>query len=302
MSEPGHSLESETTREVMDILPTFMIPGAAKAGTGYLAHVLSQHPDVFLPYVREPAYFSTHPEEGRHHKGYGYYRRLLAPGRRAKHLCDASTNYLWDSQAPKLISGCVPNVKFVIILRNPIERTYSGYWQDIKTGRELGDFKTGLMERQGRVQQMVERSRYDVQLKRYFQFFDRKQMLILFYDDLRKDPQQVIDRILTFLDLAALPQNVDLNARINAPGSPRSVALARFLRNDKVVACFRAVAPAALAPKLKQVIDFARTLNERQGRYPEMDNETRQGLIEIFRAPVAELSEMLEADLTHWLK
>ncbi len=294
--------QSGTASEAIDILPTFMIPGAAKAGTSYVAHILSQHPDVFLPHIKEPGYFSTDPTEGRHHRGYAYYRKLLAPGRGAKHLGDASSTYLWDPASPKLISQHIPDVKLIVILRNPIERTYSGYWQDIKSGKQLVDFKSGLLDKHWRIGEMVQRSRYDLQLRRYLEFFNREQILILLYDKLSMDPQETIDKMLTFLNLVPLPQDVDVRSRINPAGVPRSRAVARLLRNKKLMGLVRDAVPATWAPKLKKTIDAMRHLNQRDGSYPKMDDETRRHLVEIFRAPVAELSQMLETDLTHWLR
>ena len=55
------------------ILPTFLIPGAAKSGTTYLAKILSSHPDVFMPPLKEPWFFCTSGTLVVYHKGLDYY-------------------------------------------------------------------------------------------------------------------------------------------------------------------------------------------------------------------------------------
>jgi len=284
---------------VLDILPTFIIPGAEKSGTSYVAHILSQHPDVYIPYIKEPEFFRAVRGGIGHNKGYSYYRRLLAPGRDAKELGDASTAYLWDPSSPQLIAQYVPDVKLIVILRNPVDKTYSHYWEQIKAGCKLPDFGGGLASGDEQIGHLVERSQYDVQLKRYSSLFGREQMLILLYDDLENNRASFFGRICAFLDLSPLPDHVDLRVRVNPSGIPRLQTVARLLSNQKFLNLFRA-APAPLASKMRRVLYSMRKLNFRRGTYPPMDQETRRRLIDVFRPSVAGLAELIHSDLTHW--
>ena len=206
------------------VLPTFMIPGAAKGGTSYLAYVLGRHPDVCMTYPKEPGFFSTSPEKSApvvYHKGLGFYRKYFLEYRGQKHIGDASTIYFVDPASPRLIHQHIPNVKLVFSLRNPIDRVYSHYWEDIKNGRKRPDFKTFLFSKDEQSRRHLHCSRYDIHLRRYFAQFSRDQMLILLYDDLKNNRVHTIDTILSFLGLEPFPEGEDLDIIVNPPSLPR---------------------------------------------------------------------------------
>lgn len=292
--------------DAMDILPTFFIPGAAKSGTSYVAHVLAQHPDVFIPQLKELDFFSPWLDKiGARHwpRDYGFYRKHLEPGRHAKHLGEASTVYLYDPESPRLIAEHVPAALHVVILRNPIERTYSHYWNQIKCGVRLPEFKSGLANwRDGdsRFRTLVEYSFYDVQLKRYIESFGRQRVAVFLYDDLKKDPKEFFAGICRFLGLPPLPDTLDLTVRVNVTGVPRSAAIARLLCSDVLLRPFRRL-PAPILSRAQRRLRWLRKLNYAQETYPRMDAETRQQLVDLLRDHVLELSRLLDRDLSHWI-
>jgi hypothetical protein len=293
--------------EIMDVLPTFFIPGAAKSGTSYVAHVLSQHPDIYIPELKELDFFSPWLDKiGARHwpRDYQFYRKHLAPGRGAKQLGEASTVYLYDPETPQLIAEHIPNAQHVIILRNPIERTYSHYWNQIKCGVLLEDFRTGILHwREGDplFKLLVEYSFYDVQLKRYFECFGRDRVAVFLYDDLKQDPKRFFDGICEFLNVPPLPDCLDLGVRVNVTGVPRYPAIARLLCSDVLLRPFRRLPAPVLAPA-QRGLRWIRKLNYGQETYPRMDGQTRRFLVDVFGDHVAELSGLLSRDVSHWLR
>ena len=90
--------------------------------------------------------------------------------------------------APCYIKKSIPNVQLIFLLRNPVERVYSNYWQNIKEGKDLGiTFEEMYKNKHPSLRKMVEVSKYDVHLKRFYKYFDEKQILVLIHDDLKLD-------------------------------------------------------------------------------------------------------------------
>ncbi len=293
--------------EVMDILPTFFIPGAAKSGTSYVAHVLAQHPDIFIPELKELDFFSSWLDKmnvRRWPRDYRFYRQHLAPGQDAKQLGEASTVYFYDPETPSLIAEHIPEAKHVVVLRNPIERTYSHYWNQVKCGVKLDDFNTAILrwkEGDPWFRMLVEYSFYDVHLKRYVDCFGRDRVAVFLYDDLKKDPKRFFNDICEFLDVSPMPDSLDLQVRVNVTGVPRSAAIARLLCSDTLLHPFRRLPSTVLAPA-RRGLRWVRKLNYAQSTYPRMEAPTRRYLATLFEENVAELSGLIQRDLSHWLK
>ena len=108
-------------------LPNFMILGFAKCGTTSLFHYLTQHKNLTGSTHKEPHYFSY-----KYGSGIDWYKALY-PIRKKGLTFEASQTYLWDPNSHKRIKKDLPDCKFIVILRNPIEQCYS-YYQHMKNG------------------------------------------------------------------------------------------------------------------------------------------------------------------------
>ncbi|MEQ8530676.1 MAG: sulfotransferase domain-containing protein, partial [Imperialibacter sp.] len=128
--------------------PDFIIAGAPKCGTTALYAILNQHPLISMSKVKEPVFFSRTPGvvksnlaeygpnlSGRFDYGMSWYSSLFEKGPN-KIFGEASTLYFINDDSPKLIFDHAPKVKFIFMVRDPVERIYSHYWQDMKLGFE----------------------------------------------------------------------------------------------------------------------------------------------------------------------
>jgi len=173
----------------------FFIIGAAKSGTTWLSENLSKHPDLFIPKEKELGYFCErnylYPFQsnplylGNNERFESYFPRAVS----GQLLGEGTTSYLWDSKAPENIFRHNKKAKLIAILRNPIERLISHYRYWLHLGiipkRNILDV---IKERP----EMLEMGKYSVQLKRYLDLFPTDQLLVLLYDDLMLDDQQVL--------------------------------------------------------------------------------------------------------------
>ncbi len=117
-------------------LPGFIIIGGMKCGTSSLFKYLGQHPQLFRSNYKEIRYFS---HDNYYAKGEKWYRSHFP---RMKDMpsgsltFEASPDYLIYPASSVRIASLIPNVKLIVLLRNPTERAISHYFHNIKKGRD----------------------------------------------------------------------------------------------------------------------------------------------------------------------
>jgi len=129
-------------------VPDFLICGAQRSGTTSLFKALCRHPAVTGPTLRKGVhYFDT----GYHH-GPSWYRSRFPLrmtlrarwGRPRVRVCESSPYYLFHPRAAKRISIALPDVRVVVILRDPVERAYSAHAHETARGFETEPFELAV--------------------------------------------------------------------------------------------------------------------------------------------------------------
>ncbi len=289
-------------------LPTFLIIGAQKCGTTSLAYYLSQHPSIFMCWPKEPRFFALEgghlepggPSDRKRGAGRGVttldaYLALFQGVRQETAIGEASVRYLESEQAPHRIQHHIPSARLIAVLRDPVDRAYSGYLHLIREGREpLRDFLTAFeaeesryVDRRTNAWAYRTKGFYARHLRRYLSLFDRDQMLILLYDDFRDHPMQVLSELFRFLNVddTFVPNTTQ---RFERTGIPRIRLLHRALD--------RAQSIEARLP-----IGFEALRRWNLVRPPLLPGVRRQ-LVEVYREDVMDLQELLGRDLSHWLR
>ena len=177
------------------MLPDFLIIGAPKAATTWLADCLREHPQVFLPELKELRYFCG----TNHAKGLTWYGNQFskASGDVAR-VGEASPSYLGSPQAPQRIHDLLPQSKLILSLRHPVEQAYSFYWHLTSRGElpPTTDFARFFAEQRPRA------GYYGHHVGRYREYFAADQMLILIYErEIQDDPVRGVRRCQEFLGI-----------------------------------------------------------------------------------------------------
>ncbi len=196
-------------------LPDFIIVGAQRSGTTSLYRYLSEHPDVLPAIRKEIHYFDLNYE-----KGVNWYRRhfplrrhidLLSKTRGVNVITgEASPYYLYYPLAPDRIYSTVPDVKIIIMLRNPVDRAYSHYFHEKRLGEERLSFEDAIRNERERLldndgyfyhqhYSYLSRGKYVEQVKRYFEVFIRENVLIIESEDFFDDTMTAYSNVLDFL-------------------------------------------------------------------------------------------------------
>jgi len=194
----------------MERWPNFLLVGAPKAGTTSLWEYLNNHPQVYFPEVKEPHYFSpTLPTDSyllpiRDRKK---YLKLFEGVKDEIAIGEASASYLWDPQSAKFIHDTIPNVRIIIMLRNPVERAFSAYLMFYSMNREKLSF--GKVIRRNVNNDLVSFDRewilgpgfYSEEVKRYLDIFESNKVKIIIFEEFVKEAKKQIKEVLKFLGL-----------------------------------------------------------------------------------------------------
>lgn len=299
-------------------LPDFLIIGAAKAGTTSIHYYLQQHPEIFMSPVKDTFFFNFNgndpdfsgPDDNAWYKeraiiNFADYQTLFAEAKANTVIGESCAGYLYDASAAKNIQQRLPDVRLIAILRDPVERAYSSFLQQVRDGYETTtDFAEALdMEAQRRDQNWrpiwhyENRGRYYQQIEAYLKLFDSTKLQILLYDDLQQDPVTMLKKIFTFIEVDASFEP-DISLRHNRAGIPSSRFLFQKMMTPNLLkSVVKPFVPAGLRRKMRAAVTESDALLHR----PELSDEIRARLIDGYKADILKLQSLINRDLSHWL-
>ncbi|UHD17119.1 sulfotransferase [Thiocapsa bogorovii] len=283
------------------MLPTFMIIGAHKAGTTSLAEWLRNHPEAYIPALKEPRFFAFDPvdpvfiEKPRHIfsiRTMSEYEQLFSDSVGHKAVGEASPQYLTSAYACNAIFSALPSSQIVVSLRHPVLRAYSQYWMRVRLGREARTFEDAFSSSE----EWVMTSFYYENVKRYVDRFGRSQVLALVFEKLIADPQSELVRLSDYLGIdvalgtAALPsENVGRISRIPA--------LNRLSDNRQLSLLSRKFVPRSVVRVFRSVT------SKWSSPTPKLPPDRTAALTARFREDIQRTEDLLQMDLSsHWLR
>ncbi len=297
------------------MLPNFLVVGAAKSGTSSIDRYLAQHPEVYLPVKKEahyfavpsfPARFNGRGDEGMNTETIGSRERYESLFDAVGHeiaVGESSAFYLYYPGTAERIHSENPDMKIVIVLRNPVDRAFSAYMHLLRDERETLSFEDGLREEANRKRLDYEPlwlyrelGLYTEQVRRYLDVLGREQVKVILYEDFSRDNATVMSELFAFLGVN--PRfAIDSSIRYNESGMPKSRALFNFVTK-----------PNALKEIVKPFVSAA--LRERLGNRAksmllektQMHPATRASLQEFYAADISQLQVLLQRDLSAWLR
>ncbi|BBH70489.1 hypothetical protein ACTI_71740 [Actinoplanes sp. OR16] len=200
-------------------LPDFLIAGVPKAGTTALHAALVRHPGLFLPAVKEPKFFLSDgppptvggPGDVQTYQEHVWrrddYEALFEPAPVGTLRGEATPFYLYDRSAHERIAKLIPDVKLIFLLRDPVDRAHSNWTHLWVAGlEEKAAFLEACHAEEDRKAAQwadfwhyISLGRYGEQLQHLYQHFDRDQVLLLRYRELKDDPARTLDKVCAFL-------------------------------------------------------------------------------------------------------
>ncbi len=297
-------------------LPNVFIIGAAKSGTTSVADVLSEHSDIFLAIDKEPSFFAT---DHFFKKGLSFYKQFFKKSEKFKFRIDASPQYLYHyEKVPKRLMGFYRDesidttlLKFICVLRNPVDRAYSSFWQAKRIGFVNGTFENALKEEkdfiktekykaEGRTAMaFIDAGLYADQLDGWMKYISKEQLFILTNDELKNNPEKCYLKILKFL--GAKPYTLDYKKSSNEAKTPKSKIINNLKIQDSITKkIFVKLVPILIRNKIKRILD---RYNLKEIKYEPINSETRIDLLESFRKSNIKLeNEYYISEAASWSK
>lgn len=204
-------------------LPTFLFIGPDKSGSTWLHQILRQHPDCYVPALKDLFFFDRYFDKGIH----WYQAHFTGAPAGVKAIGELSHDYLFSEVAADRIRAHLPHVTLLSTLRDPVERTFSQYLFMLRSGWTQGSFEDALE----RHPILIENSLYGKHLGAYLDRFPRKQVRIFYFDRLREDPRAFAEEVFRAIGLEPLP-GVDYERTVLPASRPRWASLNRFLRRS----------------------------------------------------------------------
>jgi hypothetical protein len=287
------------------VWPNFYIVGAVKSGTTSLYAYLKQHPQVFLPAMKEPHFFTEpHPAPEQAHliqyvATLKEYQHLYRGADRFPRIGDASPSYLWCPEAAERIYRVRPDAKIIVILRDPVQRAYAQYLMDFNEGVLNKPFMTALQHDWNRAdkgwgvsQLYLELGQYTQQILRYQRRFGAQQVHICLLEDLKRNPLQVLKGIGEFLDIdQTIMGQLQINAAHNAHRLPRGNWVRTLASNPATRYIGEYLFPRQWGEYIWQHLFL------RKGRKPAMDLEAQRFLQTFYESEIQHLEVLMARPL-----
>lgn len=298
-------------------LPNFLIIGAAKAGTSSIFNYLIQHPQVYGPVIKEPAFFAFENKIV-DFRGPGdeflnqtivtdleAYQSLFENVIDEHAIGEASVVYLYNEQAPYRIQHYTPDTKIIVILRNPVDRAISSFGHLRREGFEpcislddaLNEEDTRKRNNWQHLWHYRSMGYYYDSLKRYYDHFPAKNIAIYLYDEFRRDSIGVLSSMFEFLEVddTFIPET---SYKYNVTGVPKSKVVHSLLRQPSAFKdSVKKIVPEETRKRIRMFI----TEKNISPQKVEASESTRQFLKQIYQEDIIKTQDLTKTDLTPWL-
>ncbi len=274
--------------------PNLIVIGAMKASTTTFYELITRHPEVWFPSKKEPHYF-TSPNYGEPAAWEAYLRLFDPAPASTKVFGEASTGYSklpHFGNTPQRLRDTLGMPQLIYLVRDPVQRTISNYQHSYMSGH----FRAGttLSEAVQIDPILIDGSCYARQIRAYWDVFGKESLLIIPTDQLHAEPAQVMQRVESFLDLAAYD-----GWESTLPQSNSKQALGRSLKLQSIL-------PTPLLSLLKKLLpeqarEQLKSFASKTPVLPPITNADRQLVFERIAVDLQDLVTIADEALASWI-
>ncbi len=242
------------------VKPNIFIVGTPKGGTTSLFNYLEAHPEIFIPKIKEPHYFSFREVKNTYYKTNiidtkEMYLKLYKDVSNEKAIGDFSSSYLYHYESAERIKAFNPSAKIIAVLRNPVDRAISHYLMDYNLGYINVSLKEVIMNKHNYAafyEQYVEIGFYEEQIEKYFEVFGRSNVLIILSENLFSKTEETLLEVLNYIGVNP-NHKVDLTQKFNQYKKPKYEFLKIMLQSEKAKKIVNKI-PESFKEGLKSII------------------------------------------------
>ena len=295
--------------------PNLFIVGAPKCGTSSMYYYLAQHPDIYMSERKEPRFFGSDLQlrEGWRVTEESEYLNLFSPGANAKYRGEATVFYLYSLKAAEEIRDYCPGAKIIIMLRNPISmlRSLHNHFL-VSCNEDLADFQEAIEAQDERLRgdripkdvwyrdglQYTEMASYTKYVQKYYDVFgEKKDVLVVLFDDLKNNTAGQYQRVLEFLEVDSSFQP-ELEPKNPAPPVSARAIHQFWIRHPKIRHHLsRLVGPSVRRNAMHYLQSI---LPQGKNQQKPISAEFESELRDFFTPEIKQLGSLLGRNLDHW--
>ncbi len=199
-----------------DLKVGFIICGAQKGGTTALDHYLRSHPKICMADRQEVHYFDKEKYFKTDDPDYSKYHAYFSPKEFHTIIGEATPIYMYWDKVMERIHTYNPEIKLIVVLRNPVYRAFSNWNMERDRKRDERSFLDAILAEiiqlnnpgyeKHRIFSYLDRGFYSRQIKQIYEYFDKKQLFIIKNEMLRNNPNQILANIANFLGISLFEQ------------------------------------------------------------------------------------------------
>ena len=242
-----------------NVLPDFLLIGASRSGSTSLYQGLVEHPNIHTAKTKEIQFFGTKYPRGINWYRYHFpskFKKFSLKIKKEKFITGEGTTPSLDyPHVPKLVKKIIPNVKLILILRNPIDRAYSNYNAAVKNKKMTLSFEDAIKTEEARIKGIMEkmkedanyistkysfnamlnRGKYYFAIKRWMDVFPKNQFFIIKSEDFFENTKKVFGELHEFLDVPKF----DFDSDIIYNERRRTISAMKSKTRDDLIEYFR---------------------------------------------------------------
>lgn len=293
-------------------IPNTYIIGIQKAGTTTFHSWLSQHPEVYGPdEYKDHGFFIR--ENDIEKIRINLDKAFCKPTSDQSIILHSHVNYIFYEEVLERINAISPDARFIVILRNPVKRAFSSYHYFRKMLREKRSIEKAFdyepefprpFSKDNSDLTYIEHGLYSLQLSNFFKYFRKEQILILDFEDLKKSPELVLNKVYDYLkiDKSFIPSLISENVTGN--GTKSEFVQKQLFSSNPVKKIIISVFIDWWLPreKRKLIVNKILDLNTKQNQTTkqkskiENSEEIQAQLTSIYKEDVEKLDKLLGTD------
>ena len=276
--------------------------GVPKCGTTWVTENLKEHPDILISEPKELNFFNDNFKladkmiVSHFDKGINWYLKQFSQNNKIKG--EFSVIYIFDKQAPFRIKKYFPHVKLIVVLRNPVDMIYSLHnWLNSAASSNVPfDFEKAIEEGY-----YLELGFYSKYLKRYYELFNKNNICVILFDDIKSNPCKVLRDLYSFLgvDKSYIPNGYD--KKINVSQTHRFWFIKKMVYFTNLL--FKNSLPRRayfFIIENKLLYYLYCKVNIITKKYPKLEENTKTTLIDYYSKDIDLLEKLINRDLSSW--
>lgn len=285
-------------------LPNYMFLGAAKSATTTYYDILKNHNEVFVPKFKEPHFFNF---DKNFSKGIDWYSQTYFGNvSEEKAIIDFTPTYLYSNLCAERIFNCLgPKMKFVVILRDPVDRAYSHYNHSVRDGHEEKSFIDAINLEAKRIDKFkknndflselrcsyISQGMYFNMLNSYLKYYNINDFLIINFDEeVIKNINKTKTKLSDFLNIDLT--DLDFNVHSNKSGKSKNKLIQTLINKDNIL---RKVLKFFVPQMSRQILrNRIKNLNKKEFNYNLISDKKRKIIYDkYFSDDIKKLEEII---------